>query len=148
MLGSNLALDTGLVVPPGKCPSSTSIRPRMHPSKSLTIHHSSLIYQWCYTVYIQIVSQTNRQKFLRNLLHSSQPKRRYEFLPKTSAADRFCGLVFRVSGYRSKGPGFDSRRFQIFWEPAGLERGPLSLVKTTEELLGRNSSGSGQDNRD
>jgi hypothetical protein len=26
----------------------------------------------------------------------------------------------------------------------GLERGPLSLVSTTEELLGRNSSGSGQ----
>jgi hypothetical protein len=26
-----------------------------------------------------------------------------------------------------------------------LERGPLSLVSTTEELLGRNSSGSGQE---
>jgi hypothetical protein len=26
----------------------------------------------------------------------------------------------------------------------GLERGPLSLVSTTEELLGRNSRGSGQ----
>jgi hypothetical protein len=25
----------------------------------------------------------------------------------------------------------------------GLERGPLSLVRTTEELLGRKSSGSG-----
>jgi hypothetical protein len=24
---------------------------------------------------------------------------------------------------------------QIFWEAAGLERGPLSLVRTTEELL-------------
>jgi hypothetical protein len=28
----------------------------------------------------------------------------------------------------------------------GLERGPLSLVSTTEELLGRNSSGSGRRN--
>jgi hypothetical protein len=28
----------------------------------------------------------------------------------------------------------------------GLERGPLSLVSTTEELLGRNSSGSGLEN--
>jgi hypothetical protein len=45
-------------------------------------------------------------------------------------------------------PGFDSRRFQIFGEAVGLERGPLSLVRTTEELLGRNSSGSGQENRD
>jgi hypothetical protein len=37
----------------------------------------------------------------------------------------------------------DSRRYQIFWEAVGLECGPLSLVSTTEELLGRNSSGSG-----
>jgi hypothetical protein len=30
----------------------------------------------------------------------------------------------------------------------GLERGPLSLVNTTEELLGKNSSGSGLENRE
>jgi hypothetical protein len=29
-----------------------------------------------------------------------------------------------------------------------LERGPLSLVSTTEELLGKKSNGSGLDNRD
>jgi hypothetical protein len=44
--------------------------------------------------------------------------------------------------------GFNSRRYQIFWEVVGLERGPLSLVSTTEELLGRTSSGSGLENRD
>jgi hypothetical protein len=38
--------------------------------------------------------------------------------------------------------GFDSRRYQIFWEVVGLERGPLSLVSTIEELLRRKSSGS------
>jgi hypothetical protein len=32
--------------------------------------------------------------------------------------------------------GFDSRRYPIFWEVAGLERGPLSLVSTTKQLLG------------
>jgi hypothetical protein len=48
--------------------------------------------------------------------------------------DRLCGLVVRVSGYRCRGPGFDFQRFQIFWEAAGLDRGPLSLVRTTEEL--------------
>jgi hypothetical protein len=30
----------------------------------------------------------------------------------------------------------------------GLERGPLSLVSTTEELLGRNISGSGLEKRE
>jgi hypothetical protein len=44
--------------------------------------------------------------------------------------------------------GFDSRRYQIFWEVVGLERGPLSLLSTTEELLERESSGSGLENRE
>jgi hypothetical protein len=46
-------------------------------------------------------------------------------------------------GYGSSGPGFDSQRYQIFCELVSLERGPLSLVSTTEELLGRKSSGCG-----
>ena len=41
----------------------------------------------------------------------------------------------RVSGYRYRGLGFDSRRYQIFWVVVGLERGPLSLVRSIEELL-------------
>jgi hypothetical protein len=36
-----------------------------------------------------------------------------------------------------------SRCYQMFWEVVDLERSPLSLVSTTEELLGRKSSGSG-----
>jgi hypothetical protein len=44
--------------------------------------------------------------------------------------------------------GFDSRRYQIFWEVVGLERGLLSLVSTTEELLSWKSSGSGVENRE
>jgi hypothetical protein len=44
--------------------------------------------------------------------------------------------------------GFESRRHHIFWEIVGLERGPLSLVNTAEELLGRKSSGSCLENRD
>jgi hypothetical protein len=51
--------------------------------------------------------------------------------------DRLCGLVVRVPGYISRGPGFDSRRYQIFLEVVGLERGPLSLVRIIEELLER-----------
>jgi hypothetical protein len=37
-------------------------------------------------------------------------------------------------------PGFDSRHYQIFWRKktvVGLERGPLSIVSTTEQLLDR-----------
>jgi hypothetical protein len=44
-------------------------------------------------------------------------------------------------------PEFDSRRYQIFCEVAGLERGPLSLMSTTEELLETKSSSSGLETR-
>jgi hypothetical protein len=44
--------------------------------------------------------------------------------------------------------GFDSSHYPIFWEVMGLEWGPLSLVSTIEELLGRKSSGSGLENRE
>jgi hypothetical protein len=43
---------------------------------------------------------------------------------------------------------FDSRRYQIFSEVMGMERGPLSLVSTIEELLGRKGSGSGLEIRE
>jgi hypothetical protein len=56
---------------------------------------------------------------------------------------RVCGLVIRVPGYRPRGPGFDSWRYQIFWEVVGLERGPLSRVRIIEELLEWKSGGSG-----
>jgi hypothetical protein len=55
--------------------------------------------------------------------------------------NRPCGLVVRD-------PGFDSRRYQIFWEVMGPKRRPLSLVVTIEELFGRNNSGSGLENRE
>jgi hypothetical protein len=44
---------------------------------------------------------------------------------------RLCGLAVRV---------------QIFWEVMGLERGPISLMSTTEDLLERKSSGSSLEN--
>jgi hypothetical protein len=50
-------------------------------------------------------------------------------------ADRLCGLVVRVLDYRCRGLGFDSRALQK--KVLGLERSPLSLVSTTEELLDR-----------
>jgi hypothetical protein len=59
--------------------------------------------------------------------------------------NRICGLLVRVPGYRSRGPGFDFRRYQIFLEVVGLE---LSLMSTIEDLLGRKSSGSGLEYRE
>ena len=35
-------------------------------------------------------------------------------LPNEELNDRLCGLVVRVSGYRYRGLGFDSRRYQSF----------------------------------
>jgi hypothetical protein len=45
-----------------------------------------------------------------------------------SLGDRLCG---QSSWLRIQRSWFDSRRYQIFWEALGLERGPLSLVRDT-----------------
>jgi hypothetical protein len=53
----------------------------------------------------------------------------------SESIDRLCGLVVRVLGYRSGGPG--SIPGTTGKKVVGLERGPLSVVSTTEELLDR-----------
>jgi hypothetical protein len=60
----------------------------------------------------------------------------------TTRCDRLCGLVVRVLGYRSGGPAsipgttrFSGKKKRK--RVVDLERGPLSLVSTTEELLDR-----------
>jgi hypothetical protein len=63
-----------------------------------------------------------------------------------------CRLPLWSSGQSSwlhiQRSGFDSRHYQIFWAVVSLERDPLSLVSTTEELLERKSSGSGLEIRE
>jgi hypothetical protein len=62
--------------------------------------------------------------------------------------------VVRVLGYRSGGPGSIpgttrfSEKEKKGKQVVGLERGPLSLVSTTEELLDKKSSGSCLENRE
>ena len=72
------------------------------------------------------------------IISDSQVKAVFFFLQfivrTTTLLDRLCGLVVRVSGYRYRGLGFDSRRYHIFLVVVGLERGPLSLVRSIEEL--------------
>jgi hypothetical protein len=55
--------------------------------------------------------------------------------------DCLCGLVVLATDPELPGsiPGHYKEKEKV----VGLERGPLSLVSTTEELLGRNNSGSG-----
>jgi hypothetical protein len=61
-----------------------------------------------------------------------------ELLLHSSFSDRLW-LQFQRSG-------FDSRRYQIFLEVVGVERGLLSLVSIIEEQLRRKSSGFGLEN--
>jgi hypothetical protein len=68
-------------------------------------------------------------------------------LSLVSTIDRLCGLVVKVPGYRSSGPGWIPEHYKKK-KVVGLERGPLSLVSTTEEILGRNNSGSGLEVRE
>jgi hypothetical protein len=56
-----------------------------------------------------------------------------------------CGLVVRVSGYRSRGLVSIPCSAK---EVVGLEKGPLSLVSTIKELFGINSSGLSLENRE
>jgi hypothetical protein len=44
---------------------------------------------------------------------STHCRRKEVTMPVFGSAVRLCGLVIRVSGYRSRGLGFDSRHYQI-----------------------------------
>jgi hypothetical protein len=59
-------------------------------------------------------------------------------MPLWSSGQSYCQQIQRS--------GFDSRRYEIFWEVVDL--GPLSLVRTIEELLERKSSDSGLEIRE
>jgi hypothetical protein len=61
---------------------------------------------------------------------------------------RILGFLDRSRYFFFQDPEVLIRFPAIFGEVVGLERGPLSLVSTTEELLERNSSASGLEIRE
>jgi hypothetical protein len=63
-------------------------------------------------------------------------------------SDRLFGLVARAPGCEPRGPGLDSRRYQIFWVAVGLQQGPLSPCEDKWEATWKKSSSSGLENWD
>jgi hypothetical protein len=61
--------------------------------------------------------QTAQSHILQNSM-----KRQWNQLNTTWGMKQTASVV-RVPGYRSRGPGFDSRHYQIFWEVVGMKKG-------------------------
>jgi hypothetical protein len=94
---------------------------------------------------VRIGKNTSKPLALLTLAYDEYAMKKSNVLNGIGKSRTAC--VVRVPCYRSGGPEFDSRRYQIFWELVDLERGLLSLVSTTDELLGKKSSGSSLENR-
>jgi hypothetical protein len=103
-----------------------------------------------HNIKLYVITNTNYFRIKRNIIRfifinvfksvflsttSLNCVQKYEICWDGSWSDRLCGLVVRVLGYRSGGPCSipGTTRKKV----VGLERGPFSLVSTTEELLGR-----------
>jgi hypothetical protein len=81
-------------------------------------------------------SRSGRYGEVQILDRTGNPARSQLLYRLRANSDRLCGLVVRVLGYRSGGQGSIlgiTRKKRA----VGLERGPLSLVSRTEELLDR-----------
>jgi hypothetical protein len=104
--------------------------------------------RFSYTPFIFILLVGRGSKRGRGWYNKQRNKQTPGLSTRANYTDRLCGLVVRVPGYTLRGPGLDFLLYQIFWDVMGLERGPLSLMCTIEELLGRKSSSSGLENRD
>jgi hypothetical protein len=85
--------------------------------------------------YSRLYTEWRWQKGVLSILRKQLNPAKYRVCHNYIYTDRLCGLMVRVLGYRSGGPGSipGTTRKKV----VGLERGSLSLVSTTEELLDR-----------
>ena len=108
-----------------------SARPVSHNALSLSCQFSEVhdtkvcTYRHCTTV----THKTLYTISTHSIVAFSVTESSINYVTCSGVRDRLCGLVVRVSGYRYRGLGFDSRRYQIFLVVVGLERGPLRLVE-------------------
>jgi len=79
---------------------------------------------WTWVVYDTSKSNTNFTKDVNDETLTLNPEPREDNL-NWGGEEYFYHLLLFA----------DSRRYQIFWVVVGLERGPLSLVSSIEELL-------------
>jgi hypothetical protein len=92
-----------------------------------------------------VTSRAFKAKLHQDMNSVSEQRTKYSSKRKMATASVIRWSEFWLQIQRS---GFDSRRYQIFREVVSLERGPLSLMSTIEELSGRNTSGFGLEKRD
>jgi hypothetical protein len=88
---------------------------------------------------MQLAQNEKRKMNMRGILDKDVNNRTFTqkfCMSKSTAGDRLCG---QSSWLQIRRPGFDSRHYQKK-KVVGLERGSLSLVSTTEELLDRKAA--------
>jgi hypothetical protein len=82
-------------------------------------------------------------------IHSSFPRNRHNLtLAEMLHTAAWWQLNAQGSCPHIQSSWFNFRSYHIFWEAVALDRGPLSLVSTIEDLLGTQISGSGLEIRE
>jgi hypothetical protein len=70
--------------------------------------------KWKHSIAVSVKQQFKNMLMRKYVEICNVKKKLRGHRPRANYTDSLCGLVVRVPGYRSRGPGFDSRRYQIF----------------------------------